>query len=199
MTRTKACPTCGADFSYAIGKGNDRKHCSSTCRARHKRARLAERRAVAPQCVVPGCEVVATRKASGMCETHYYRERRTGSTDGREVVGRYLTGAGYIKLLRPEHPLADSAGHVFEHRHVAHDTAGGVCPCCHWCGVELGWDAAVVDHLNESKTDNSPGNLVVTCNNCNRARGAMLPLVSRLRPEVLDQFVQLIREHHARG
>jgi hypothetical protein len=39
---------------------------------------------------------------------------------------------------------------------------------------------------------------VVTCNDCNRARGALLPLVTRLRPDVLDQFLGLIREHHER-
>lgn len=54
------------------------------------------------------------------------------------------------------------------------------------------------DKDDEDKSNNAPQNLVVSCNNCNRARGAFLPLVASLRPEVLEQFVQLIREHHAK-
>jgi len=85
-----------------------------------------------------------------------------------------------------------------EHRKVMYDMLGPGPQTCFWCGVTLEWPEAVVDHLNEDKQDNRPENLVVACNNCNRARGAMLPFIERLRPEAVEVLVATIRSHHDR-
>lgn len=197
MIRTKTCPTCGTNFSYEVGKGRDRKHCSDGCRRKHQLAMRAERYEYLPECSVELCNNKATRVSHGMCETHYTRVRRTGTTEKSGACGRYRTGSGYIKLLMPDHELADSGGLVFEHRAIAYEMHNGECPNCFWCGVSLSWNIAVVDHLNEKKDDNSESNLVVACNNCNRARGAMMPLVARLKPQSLKVFIECIEKYHS--
>ena len=108
----------------------------------------------------------------------------------RRVVGRYETSAGYVKVLRPGHPLADKQGHVYEHRLVAYDRLAGAMPACFWCGASLKWAETVVDHLNENKADNAPPNLVCSCNDCNRARGALVPFVRRMRADAIETFVR---------
>lgn len=195
---TDTCQNCGKSFAYSYVTGRRTEFCSDVCRKEQRHKLATTDRARCPQCSVDGCGSPATRRGTGLCEMHYYRVRRTGLVNRNPVVGRYVTGAGYIKILSQDHPLAEKGGHVYEHRAVAYASHGGICPDCHWCGTKLDWPAAVVDHLNESKADNEASNLVVTCNNCNRARGALLPLVTRLRPDVLDQFLGLVREHHER-
>lgn len=188
--RTKVCPECDVSFSYEIGSGRDRKYCSAKCREDAKKGFLNWRRTVGyGQCVVDGCDNIATRKADMMCEKHFARMRRTGRTD-RVISGRYKTGAGYVKILKRGHPIADSAGNVFEHRLVAFELNSGVCPVCFWCGKDLEWSSAVVDHLDENKQNNEHSNLVVACNDCNRARGAMLPFLDRMTAESYDFFVK---------
>jgi hypothetical protein len=66
---------------------------------------------------------------------------------------------------------------------VAYDARAGVCGPCHWCGVGLDWPSAHVDHLNDSKDDNSPDNLVVSCPECNKMRGMLLSFIGTLLPE----------------
>ncbi len=197
MIRTKTCPTCGANFSYEIGKGKDKKHCSDACRVRLQLKLRAERYESLPCCSVAGCEGRATRRIAGLCEKHYIRMRRTGGYDAPPVSGRYRTGAGYIKILMREHPLSDSRGHVAEHRAVAYDVNNGICPGCFWCGCSLNWVDAVVDHLNEIKDDNRSDNLVVACNDCNRARGAMMHLVGRITHEAIGKFIECILSCHS--
>jgi hypothetical protein len=221
--RTRSCQHCAVNFSYPVGKGKDRIHCSSecsraayisrrpsrdtwpTCRAdgcgttvRSYRATLCnrhyseERKRSAGVCSVHKCKNPATRTGGRLCETHYYRERRTGSLDRSPIVGRYEVGSGYVLLLDPKHPLAGSNGHVYEHRYVAYEVRNGVCEPCFWCGTPLNWSDAVVDHLNEVKDDNSPGNLVIACNPCNRARGAMVPFLRRMRCEAVESFIRTV-------
>lgn len=88
--------------------------------------------------------------------------------------------------------MADSNGHAFEHRVVAYDRAQGSEPCCYWCGKLLDWPSTVVDHLNEIKADNRQENLVEACNDCNRARGAMVPFVKRMRQGAIAKFIDTI-------
>ena len=54
--------------------------------------------------------------------------------------------------------------------------------------------AIVVDHLNEVKTDNRPENLVISCNRCNRARGAAAVILSRITPDRFEQLLVSLRE-----
>jgi 5-methylcytosine-specific restriction endonuclease McrA len=78
---------------------------------------------------------------------------------------------------------------VFEHRAVMYDRLGAGPLPCFWCGISLAWGKVVIDHLNEVKDDNRPENLVVSCNNCNRARGAMIPFIRTMRPAAFEVFV----------
>lgn len=41
---------------------------------------------------------------------------------------------------------------------------------CHWCGQELDWKTIRVDHVDAVRTNNSPENLVPSCNGCNIGR-----------------------------
>mgnify|MGYP001604768182 CR=1 FL=1 len=64
--------------------------------------------------------------------------------------GRNTDGRGYIHILKPEHPNADSRGYVLEHRSVAEQAIGRQLR-----------DDEVVHHLNGIKGDNRPENLRV--------------------------------------
>lgn len=194
MERTKTCPTCGKNFSYMVGRGNDRKYCGANCKVIHQLQNRKQREHLLPRCSVSGCSKPATRVGSGLCETHFYRIRRTGTTNRKEMSGRYWTTAGYIKLLQPKHPLADSNGSVFEHRWVMYEITEGECPKCYWCGCDLTWPEVVIDHLNEVKHDNNPDNLVPSCNNCNRARGAFVPFIKRMLPGSFDLLIDAFCE-----
>lgn len=84
------------------------------------------------------------------------------------------------------HPLVSICGYtlgkrgasigVGEHRVVLFEKIGpGIHPC-HWCEAPLVWrkgvraGTLVVDHLNGVIADNSPENLVPSCNGCNSIR-----------------------------
>lgn len=192
--RTKTCPQCGERFSYDIGKGNDRVVCSAACRNARKAVQKAERLSVAPRCTVQDCSNKQVGK-HGLCEMHYARRRSTGSLHRASPKHRYKTGAGYIKVLDRAHPIADAGGYVYEHRKIMYDTHGGDCPCCVWCGVDVDWRTAVVDHLNEAKDDNDPSNLVVACSDCNRARGAVIPFIRKLDQRSFELLVKVLVQH----
>lgn len=194
--RERHCSTCGEAFSYKVSRGSDRKHCTAACRdvARSKAREI--RKLESGPCSTQGCSGKATHRGRTVCETCSGRIRRTGSADQRKPAYRYTTGAGYIKLLRPDHPLSDASGAVFEHRLMVFEQLGPGAHPCFWCGVHIGWPDAVIDHLNEDKQDNSAANLAYSCNDCNRARGAVLPLIERMRPEALKTFLRCVQEHH---
>jgi len=224
-TRTRICLGCKQSFTYEVGKGRDRKHCSPECRERYKVARRIpksewslcstagcertvrmvgaalcnrcyqrERKSKAGICHVHKCTALALRSANTLCEKHYTRMRRTGTFDVRKPMYRYVTGAGYIKLYEPAHPMADTSGYVFEHRKVAYDRDGEGPHHCYWCAAPLNWTEAVVDHLNEDKANNRPHNLVVACTNCNRARGAVLPFLKGMRNGAVETFLRCMQE-----
>jgi hypothetical protein len=188
--RYRACKNCTVSFAYDVGKGRDRQHCTAWCRIEHQLRRRANRQR--EQCKVDCCEQLACRVSHQLCEKHYGRMRRGVSMADQPVLGRYRTGAGYIKILDRDHPLADMNGHLAEHRQVMHAAHDGVCPSCYWCGQPLQWKAAVVDHLNEVKDDNEPSNLVVSCNGCNRARGQIKPFIAGLTAEGLAAFINVL-------
>jgi len=149
-----------------------------------------------PLCVVHKCNTAVRSRGSNYCEKHYGRARRGVEIEGEKApLYRYISDAGYVILIRQEHPLAKQDGRIAEHRLVAYEKHGGICPQCYWCGKALGWDTAVVDHLNEVKSDNRPDNLLVACNRCNRARGAMLPFIAAMRQEAFGVLVDAMREY----
>lgn len=85
-----------------------------------------------------------------------------------------------------------------EHRAVLYALLGDGPLSCFWCGMSLTWPAAVVDHLNENKQDNRAENLAVSCNNCNRARGSILPFIERLTPGSVGAFIEHALAHYER-
>jgi hypothetical protein len=195
-TYSGSCKMCGASFEYPSGRGYRRFYCSHLCSRRGARAAYKTRLDAAGKCSVDGCDNKIHRVKYRLCENHYCLQRRNGAPVRKWTVRhRHVTGMGYVKLTRPDHPIADSAGQVFEHRAVAYEKHGGACPDCFWCGCGLEWGEAVVDHLNEVKHDNAPDNLAVCCNKCNRARGSILPFISRMKPERMGTFVQLANEY----
>lgn len=169
--RVRQCAECGVQFSYPVRRGTDRIYCGNACAALvlKRRSRL---RPLA-KCSVGGCENGANRVGVGMCEAHYMRQRRKGTTDLREVKQRYMHSAGYVVVRRPDHPLLKGRqGQVeYEHRIVYYDAHGaGPFSCAH-CGKTIGWSDMHVDHLNDDKTDNRIDNLVASCPVCNQRRG----------------------------
>ena len=144
-----------------------------------------------PQCVVDGCKSLCRSKNSKYCEKHYYRKRRGKDPACDPTFGyRTKTSTGYMILRVANHPLATSNKSVGEHRAVMYNHFSGVCPDCFWCGRKLDWKFAVVDHLNEKKCDNRVENLAVSCNRCNRARGAMKHFIKDLLPERISKLVE---------
>ena len=194
--RTKTCPTCGKHFSYEISRGKDREYCNPKCRLIRQPEYRTKRMEDAPYCVVDGCKNRGVRR-DGYCETHYYRLRRNGHLHVKKPKYRYKTGAGYIKLLKRDHPLADSNDHVFEHRYVLYEKYGEGKQSCFWCGTELlSWGDIVVDHLDENKQNNEISNLLLSCNNCNRARGASLSFIKRMKTDSLPILIESIKRYH---
>lgn len=192
--KTRACKVCGESFSYPVARGTDRVYCSTGCKLRNEAARRRERAAGLPMCNTPGCEEKATRVSVGLCEACYCQLRRTGSVARKPLKGWTRTAAGYVRVAAPAHPMSDKAGWVYEHRKVMYDQLGPGPQACYWCGLTLSWEDVVIDHLNEIKDDNSPRNLVVSCNDCNRARGAMLPMFNRVRSEAKPILLRCIQE-----
>lgn len=189
---TSVCKCCGLEFTYLHETGMRRRHCSPACRVALKKTKREAERAALATCGVSGCGNKANRKGAGMCEMHYIRVRRTGNTQERMVVGRYLRGS-YVLLLDRSHPLATSHGTVAEHRAVAYEKYGGVCQPCHWCAAPVTWKTCHVDHLNGNKQDNRANNLVISCARCNRSRGAVQPFLVAMTASAFEQFVAMAR------
>lgn len=208
-TRQKECANCGIVYAYTVRRGCERiRSCSPVCRKALYKRRMQEYRRVGAlrSCRVEGCGRPVARPRPQLCEGCYCRIRRNGDASWPSRAPRppRLHSHGYVILSSPGHPLAGGSGCVGEHRLTLYDAIGGGAHPCHWCGCTVEWkgegsNCLVVDHLNDIKADNRPENLVPSCNDCNRARGAMLPFIRRLCPESLDQFLTLIRECHAQA
>lgn len=125
------------------------------------------------RCIVRGCGRKARSSGSQYCEMHYYRLRRTGSTNLKERPPVIKHTGGYLLRYAPNHPLAITTNNprVYEHRLVFYDAYGEGPFKCHWCGKEIHWSDMHVDHLNAIVTDNRLENLVASCPACNQQRG----------------------------
>lgn len=65
-TRHRICKNCSQTFSYEVGKGRDRVHCTPACRIAMK---VVLPRAQWPRCATPHCERTASRQQGGPCST----------------------------------------------------------------------------------------------------------------------------------
>jgi endogenous inhibitor of DNA gyrase (YacG/DUF329 family) len=117
----------------------------------------------------PTCGVPVTRPPShigkGYCsKACAYDARRKENPSVRRIV------------YKPDHPLAGATGYVSEARLVLYAKIGPGSHPCHWCGEPVEWmvgkhggptGALIATHVNNDALDNSPNNLVPSCQSCN--------------------------------
>lgn len=134
------------------------------------------------KCCVDGCDRDAMYKSAKLCQKHYFRRMRYGTTElTKKAKYRYTSSSGYQRILEPQHALADSTGYVYEHRMVMYASMGPEPKKCEICGDEWRWEwanSSHVDHINEDKSDNRPENLRPLCNSCNVSRSRPVPHLS---------------------
>lgn len=164
------CERCGESFKRRTIR---HRFCSKDCQQRAAGRRRDRSIRVEPgPCSINGCDMPRRSMTAAWCEMHYGRWRRNGDPEALQPSKlQYATDRGYIKLKLPDHPLADRQGYVYEHRAVAYEVHGPGPTQCHWCGVALEWDSDLhVDHLDHSRGNNNPANLVPSCRPCNTIR-----------------------------
>lgn len=125
------------------------------------------------KCKVDGCEKPVHFKLDQLCQMHYFRRMRYGTFELTRKPGReqYVRSDGYVMIHRRGHRFASKKNHyAFEHRVVAYEKYGDTLPDCELCGIPLDWSVAVIDHIDEVKTNNDPSNLRPLCNLCNISR-----------------------------
>lgn len=132
------------------------------------------------QCVVDGCQRPAKYKAACLCQKHYFRQRRYGTTElvGPRKAGKIPTSRamrkenakGYQLVFMPSHPLAMRDGYVYEHRLKVHERFGEALPACEICRAPTFWENCHIDHRDEDVRNNDIANLRPVCPGCNTSR-----------------------------
>jgi hypothetical protein len=78
-----------------------------------------------------------------------YWAGRTGEQAAHWRGGRMKVGAsGYVRLHKPDHPHANKAGYVYEHRYVMEQKIGRLLK-----------REEIVDHIDRNRSNNAPENL----------------------------------------
>lgn len=124
------------------------------------------------KCLVDECDREAQYKSHCLCQKHYFRKLRNGTTDlvRKPPAGRNVTPNGYVRVHVGSHQLNTNNGYIFEHRKVAFEKYGTSLPDCELCGAELNWDTCHIDHIDNDRQNNAPGNLRPLCRACNTFR-----------------------------
>lgn len=174
--RQRICAHCGNQFSYAVGRGNDRRHCGPECASSALRQRQKAGLADAPRCSAEGCGASVRSIGAGLCEKHYTRLRRNGhlfrKTEAYPPAQESSHTGGYVLEYLPSHALwAETKGRIYQHRRVFFDAHGKGPFDCHWCSTKVTWETMHVDHVNAVPSDNRADNLVPSCPACNVRRG----------------------------
>lgn len=125
------------------------------------------------KCCAEGCDRDAMYAIKRLCQKHYFRVMRGGTTELRRTarVYRRTHTAGYQLIYEPAHPLASKFGYVYEHRFVIYGVYGPDLPPCEICGKIVSWADCHIDHIDNDVTNNTRQNLRQTCGPCNVRRG----------------------------
>ena len=141
-------------------------------------------------CRIPGCNKPRGRRR--WCRMHYMRWIRHGNPLGHApTVG--LNTNGYRVLTKHGHPLATEDGRIYKHRLVLFSVIGEGTHACHWCEKPVTWGVNLyADHVDDDRVNNTPENLVPSCNGCNitrpKATGSVRrPRTNRLKVTPTDQ------------
>jgi predicted RNA-binding Zn-ribbon protein involved in translation (DUF1610 family) len=98
-----------------------------------------------------------------------YHKRRQGKRYGASNKRGYVMISGYKYIMAPDHPFATRSGYVAEHRLIAEKTIGRL----------LKRDE-VAHHINFTKTDNRPENIMVlTASEHSRLHSKISPINKR--------------------
>lgn len=188
------CISCNSLFDFLYTVGGKKMICSKQCKSTRRSKLQKDRVQSKPICCVDGCDRNVSRVSSMMCETHYYRKRRTGQTSDPLYKHWHVGTGGYLTRKIIGHPVASATGIVYQHRFVLFEKIGFGIHSCHWCKCEIEWKATgkrklVVDHLDGVKSNNAIENLVQSCHNCNANRGLFENWV---RKHIDDPFLHKI-------
>jgi hypothetical protein len=133
------------------------------------------------KCRIDGCDRDCMYKGKQLCQKHYFRIMRNGTSD--TVIKRNYrsrNGAGYQLIREPNHPLAHSTGYVYEHRFVYYENINKDPKECSMCGKEINWSNLHIDHIDCDVTNNKKENLRATCRPCNTFRGYKLDSMAKM-------------------
>jgi len=123
-----------------------------------------------PTCSCEGCDKPC--KSGGLCSMHCARLRRNGTLDKvRSRKKSYVRPDGYVVEHAPDHPLANSANEVYQHRRVFYAAHGDGPFNCFECGIEVTWQTLHIDHIDDVTGNNALSNLRAACRKCNVRRG----------------------------
>ncbi|MGF0262476.1 HNH endonuclease signature motif containing protein [Rhodococcus ruber] len=134
-------------------KGNSGRFCSQQCNGASKKGAGAGPRVTHEfNCAVCGkyCRVYRSPSAQNpvTCSVRCTGLNQRGSLNPSFTGGTHIGDNGYVRILRPTHPGADSRGYVYEHRLVMEEHLGRYLQ-----------PGEVVHHINRNKTDNRIDNL----------------------------------------
>ena len=91
---------------------------------------------------------------------------------------RKINSNGYIKLWKPENPMADKRGEVYEHRFIMSQILGR--PLQKWEHVH---------HKDNNRANNSPENLELATNDQNQSMRDMITRIVRLEALLTENHI----------